>query len=258
MGPLPEGPVALLPADQGGFRDLDRSVQGGDRARPRAFDRARLSRHDPWCRACNLAGSRAPGIVDRGDEPCRKQRPARSPFLLRVFASVLSCTRWRAITRPRMEAAKGGRAEPLRHGRARRARDLPSRDRRAPAGDRAVFDGGAARQQRPAISMGGLERIQPLSVRQYDASLSWAREALYLNPNHLQVLAVRAAALAQSGEARKPQAPRSPAGNFPTSPSSGTCGISAGKTRTTSLIIREGLLKAGASTVSDVPRRRNS
>lgn len=32
---------------------------------------------------------------------------------------------------------------------------------------------------------------------QYDASLSWAREALYLNPNHLQVLAVRAAALAQ-------------------------------------------------------------
>jgi adenylate cyclase len=34
---------------------------------------------------------------------------------------------------------------------------------------------------------------------QYDASMSWAREALYLNPNHLQVLAVRAAALAQSG-----------------------------------------------------------
>jgi TolB-like protein/class 3 adenylate cyclase/TPR repeat protein len=34
---------------------------------------------------------------------------------------------------------------------------------------------------------------------QYDPSLSWAREALYLNPNHLQVLAIRAAALAQSG-----------------------------------------------------------
>jgi adenylate cyclase len=31
----------------------------------------------------------------------------------------------------------------------------------------------------------------------YDASLSWAREALYFNPNHLQVLALRAAALAQ-------------------------------------------------------------
>lgn len=34
---------------------------------------------------------------------------------------------------------------------------------------------------------------------QYDASLSWAREALYSNPNHLQMLAVRAAALAQLG-----------------------------------------------------------
>jgi adenylate cyclase len=34
---------------------------------------------------------------------------------------------------------------------------------------------------------------------QYDASLSWAREALYANPNHLQALAVRAAALAQLG-----------------------------------------------------------
>jgi adenylate cyclase len=32
---------------------------------------------------------------------------------------------------------------------------------------------------------------------QYDASLSWAREALYVNPNHLQMLAIRAAALAQ-------------------------------------------------------------
>src|SRR3982074_231433 len=30
-------------------------------------------------------------------------------------------------------------------------------------------------------------------LRQYDASLSWAREALYSNPHHLQVLAVRAA-----------------------------------------------------------------
>jgi len=39
---------------------------------------------------------------------------------------------------------------------------------------------------------------------QYDASLSWSREALYLNPTHLQMLAIRAAALAQldrTGEA---------------------------------------------------------
>jgi len=37
--------------------------------------------------------------------------------------------------------------------------------------------------------------------RQYDASLSWAREATYLNPNHMQVLAIRAATLAQMGRA---------------------------------------------------------
>ncbi|MBR1121338.1 tetratricopeptide repeat protein [Bradyrhizobium lablabi] len=36
-------------------------------------------------------------------------------------------------------------------------------------------------------------------LRQYDAALSWSREALYLNPDHLQVLALRAAALAQLG-----------------------------------------------------------
>jgi adenylate cyclase len=33
--------------------------------------------------------------------------------------------------------------------------------------------------------------------------LSWAREALYVNPSHLQVLAVRAAALAQSGRSEE-------------------------------------------------------
>jgi adenylate cyclase len=39
--------------------------------------------------------------------------------------------------------------------------------------------------------------------RQYDASLSWAREASYFNPNHLQVLALRAATLAQMGQAEE-------------------------------------------------------
>ena len=38
---------------------------------------------------------------------------------------------------------------------------------------------------------------------QYDASLSWAREALYVNPNHLQALTIRAAALAQLGRAEE-------------------------------------------------------
>jgi TolB-like protein/class 3 adenylate cyclase len=36
-------------------------------------------------------------------------------------------------------------------------------------------------------------------VRQYDASLSWAREALYLNPHHMLAFAIRAAAFAQLG-----------------------------------------------------------
>jgi adenylate cyclase len=35
--------------------------------------------------------------------------------------------------------------------------------------------------------------------RQYDAALSWTREAMYLNPNHLQMLSLRAATLAQMG-----------------------------------------------------------
>jgi len=51
--------------------------------------------------------------------------------------------------------------------------------------------------------MGGGERVQPLPCRAYDASLSWAREALYVNPNHLQALSIRAAALAQSDAPRK-------------------------------------------------------
>ena len=41
---------------------------------------------------------------------------------------------------------------------------------------------------------------------QYDASLSWAREQLYMNPNHLQALAIRAAALAQLGRTAEAKA----------------------------------------------------
>jgi adenylate cyclase len=36
-------------------------------------------------------------------------------------------------------------------------------------------------------------------IGQYDASLSWARESSYSNPNHLQGMSIRAAALAQLG-----------------------------------------------------------
>jgi len=51
----------------------------------------------------------------------------------------------------------------------------------------------------PRYQWPALNAFSHYLLRQYDASLSWAREALYLNPNHLQLLAVRAAALAQLG-----------------------------------------------------------
>jgi adenylate cyclase len=58
----------------------------------------------------------------------------------------------------------------------------------------------------PRYQLAALNAFSHYLLGQYDASLSWSREALYLNPNHLQVLAVRAAALAQTaqtGEAAK-------------------------------------------------------
>jgi adenylate cyclase len=51
----------------------------------------------------------------------------------------------------------------------------------------------------PRYKWGTLLAFAHYMLKQYDACLSWAREAMYLTPNHLQLLAVRAAALAQSG-----------------------------------------------------------
>ena len=55
----------------------------------------------------------------------------------------------------------------------------------------------------PRFQWAALNAFSHYLLGQYDASLSWAREVLYLNPNHLQVLAVRAAALAQLGRAEE-------------------------------------------------------
>jgi adenylate cyclase len=55
----------------------------------------------------------------------------------------------------------------------------------------------------PRYKWAALNAFGHYLLGQYDASLSWAREALYLNPNHLQMLAVRAAALAQSGRSEE-------------------------------------------------------
>jgi adenylate cyclase len=55
----------------------------------------------------------------------------------------------------------------------------------------------------PRYKWAALNAFAHYLLGQYDASLSWAREALYMNPNHLQVLAVRTAALAQLGRSEE-------------------------------------------------------
>ncbi|MGZ5872293.1 MAG: adenylate/guanylate cyclase domain-containing protein [Bradyrhizobium sp.] len=81
---------------------------------------------------------------------------------------------------------------------------------------------------------------------QYDASLSWAREALYLNPKHLQVLAVRAAALAQLNRtAEAAQATEVLLSSFPGLTVERHLRNFRWKTSTDTAHYREGLLKAG-------------
>jgi adenylate cyclase len=60
-----------------------------------------------------------------------------------------------------------------------------------------LFSAAVQRGNDPRYQLAALNAFSHYLLGQYDASLSWAREALYLNPNHLQVLAIRAAALAQ-------------------------------------------------------------
>lgn len=68
----------------------------------------------------------------------------------------------------------------------------------------------------PRYQWGALNAFSHYLLGQYDASLSWSRETLYLNPNHLQGLAVRAAALAQLGRrGEAAQAAEALLGNYP-------------------------------------------
>jgi TolB-like protein/class 3 adenylate cyclase len=55
----------------------------------------------------------------------------------------------------------------------------------------------------PRYRWSSLNAFSHYLLGQYDASLSWARETLYVNPNHLQMLALRTAALAQLGRAEE-------------------------------------------------------
>ena len=147
LGSLPEGTVPLLSTVQGGLRKIDRAVQGGDCARSDAGHCACLSRHHPDAGHPVRLDSQHARAMGRGDQPRRGERTARSPLLLRLLGPVI---RPRDGGRPRSRhggRAQGRRAEPLRHGRGRRARHLPFHDRRASARDRVAFDRCAARQQ---------------------------------------------------------------------------------------------------------------
>ncbi len=55
----------------------------------------------------------------------------------------------------------------------------------------------------PRYKWSALNAFSHYLLGHYDASLSWSREALYSNPNHLQMLPIRAAALAQLGRAEE-------------------------------------------------------
>ena len=98
----------------------------------------------------------------------------------------------------------------------------------------------------PRYQWAGLNAFSHYLVGQYDASLSWAREALYSNPNHLQVLAIRAAALAQLGRADEAaKAGEALLSNFPGLTVERHLRNFRWKNPTDIAHYREGLLKAG-------------
>jgi adenylate cyclase len=99
----------------------------------------------------------------------------------------------------------------------------------------------------PRYRWSALNAFSHYLLGQYDASLSWAREALYVNPNHLQVLAVRAAALAQAGRAEEAaKAAEVLLGNFPNFTVERHLKNFRWKKAEDTAHYREGLLKAGA------------
>src|SRR5262249_19091229 len=69
----------------------------------------------------------------------------------------------------------------------------------------------------PRYQWAALNAFSHYLLGQYDATLSWAREQLYGNPNHMQALAVSAAALAQLGRSDEAaEAARVLMTNYPT------------------------------------------
>jgi adenylate cyclase len=98
----------------------------------------------------------------------------------------------------------------------------------------------------PRYQLAALNAFSHYLLRQYDASLSWAREALYLNPDHLQVLALRAAALAQLGRTEEAaKAAEALQSNYPTLTVERHLRNFRWKIPADIAHYREGLLKAG-------------
>jgi adenylate cyclase len=98
----------------------------------------------------------------------------------------------------------------------------------------------------PRYQWAALNAFSHYLLRQYDAALSWAREALYVNPNHLQVLALRAAALAQLGRSEEAaKAAQVLLANFPSLSVERHLRNFHWKTPADIAHYREGLLKAG-------------
>jgi adenylate cyclase len=112
----------------------------------------------------------------------------------------------------------------------------------------------------PRYKWAALNAFSHYLLGQYDASLSWAREALYLNPKHLQVLAVRAAALAQLGRSEEAAtAAEVLLTSFPTLTVERHLRNFRWKTPADIAHYREGLLKAGVPstklTLVETPKR---
>jgi adenylate cyclase len=98
----------------------------------------------------------------------------------------------------------------------------------------------------PRYKWAAMNAFSHYLLGQYDASLSWAREALYMNPNHLQVLAVRTAALAQLGRSEEAaKATKVLLNSFPTLTVERHLRNFRWKTPADIAHYREGLLKAG-------------
>ncbi len=98
----------------------------------------------------------------------------------------------------------------------------------------------------PRYQWAALNAFSHYLMGQYDASLSWAREALYLNPSHLQALAIRTAALAQSSRSEEAaKAAKVLLGNYPGLTVERHLRNFRWKTQADIAHYREGLLKAG-------------